>query len=136
VSSRDRELRPGDEVEVVIPGVVADDGTLWSNGRRVWASPEHVQAYGGRVVVTLPVDHPSRDPVGTVRGNLDDVWVKVDKYGDAAENFEPPYEGYSGIWWNVMDGEERVGDDVEEWPVIGVVPNTPAERAQKGAEST
>jgi hypothetical protein len=82
------------------------------------------------VEVTLPVDHPSRDLVGTVRGDAVNVWIKVDKYGYDEGDDTEPHPGYSGIWWNVLDGEERTGDDVEEWPVLGAVPNTPAARIQ------
>lgn len=86
----------------------------------------HLREVGAEIVVTKPVDHPSNDLVGTVRGDGVDVWVKIDTYGETAENFDPPYDDYSGVWWNVMNGEERVGNDVTEWPVIGCVPGTPA----------
>lgn len=125
----ERPLRPGDEVEVRIPGVVSLDGTIFNlNGNRLWASARHVAADGGEVVVTLPVDHPSRDPVGTVRGDATEIWVKVNRYDDAAENFDPPHDDYTGVWWNIMctGEEERTGDAVEEFPVIGVVPGSPA----------
>lgn len=128
--SHERPLRPGDEVEVAVPCVVDENGTIVERdtGIRHFATAAHLNASGYDYVVTLPVDHPSKDPVGTVRGDGRDVWVKVNWYEDAAENFESPYAGYTGVWWNVMchGDDERVGDDVMEWPVIGVVPGTPA----------
>lgn len=129
------KLRAGDRVEVIVPGQVVTgvDGELHvkfdvPNFMSHYLST--LQRYNARVVVTEPFDHPSKDLVGTVRGDDENAWVKVDKYGDSGENFDPPHENYTGIWWNVLDGEERVGDDVAEWPVIGTMPGTPAARAE------
>lgn len=125
----ERGLRRGDEVEVRLPALVNDDGL-------VQFRPPLGSAYllarlrdaGAELIVTRPIDHPSLDPVGTVRSDGVAVWVKVNRYDDAAENFEAPYDDYTGVWWNVMctGEEERTGDAVDEYPVIGVMPGTPA----------
>lgn len=110
-------------------GVVTDDGFIRVDGDGTgnWAFARgRVEELRATVSVTRPVDHPSRDPVGTVRADGTRVWVKVDARGDAAENFEPPYDDYTGVWWDIMGNEERTGDQVEEWPIVGAVPNTPA----------
>lgn len=123
-------LRPGDEVEVTFPCVIADLGWVRPKNWDQRFDPHWLHRMGARIVVTMPFDHPSRDLVGTVRGDADNAWVKVAKYGDDAVG------GNDGIWWNVLSGEERVGDEVEEWPVTGSMPSTPAwqrdEEARRG----
>lgn len=116
-----RELRVGDEVEARVPCVVAEDGTIVDRRTRTrfWASAAYAVTCGVELVVTLPIDHPSRDPVGTVRGAGQDVWVKVAPYTNGAG--EPHTVG---VWWNVYTHEERTGDDVEEWPVTGSLPSS------------
>jgi len=114
-------LRPGDEVEVVLPGVVTPTGVIKPTDLDYRFDPTWLKTRGVRVTVTRSFDHPSRDLVGTVRGANADVWIKVDRYGGHSTD-----DAVGGIWWNVMTGEERTHDDVEEWPVIGVTPRTPA----------
>lgn len=115
MTKRDATPRPGDEVEVTVPGVVRDDGLVIIAGRAY--NLGEVIDVGGRYTVTTPVDHPSRDLPGTVRGDDARVWVKVDPRA---------VTGVEGVWWDVIDGEERTGDDVAYWPIIGVVPGTAA----------
>lgn len=118
-------LRPGDEVEVTFPCVVTDLGLVRPNNWDQRFDPNWLHAIGARVVVTMPLDHPSHDLVGTVRGDVENAWVKAESH-----------HGESGVWWNVLTGEERIGDEVEEWPVTGSMPNTPArerdEEARRG----
>lgn len=102
------DLKPGDEVLVEIPGRVADDGAIATSGT-LRIDPDVVIVSGGRIVLTRDVDHPSRDLPGTVR---ESGWVKVDSA--------------NGTWWNVLTLEERTGDDVDQHPVIGAMPGTPA----------
>jgi len=128
----ERQPQVGDQVMVHIPGLIQGGRTQWAvhTASKVGWIPTTIfnrdvlEAMNATVEVTLAVDSPVHDLVGTVRGDEHHAWVKIDKYADNDAAGE-------GIWWDVLTGEEITGNDVEEWPVIGTMPGTPAWRAEQ-----
>jgi hypothetical protein len=115
-------LRPGDEVEVVLPGVVTPTGVIKPTNTDYRFDPGWLRTTGARVVVTRPFNHPSRDLVGTVRRTTEGqlgIFIKT-----ARSNFDGL--GVADTWWDIINGDEMHDDDVVEAEVIGVTPGTPA----------
>jgi len=129
----EREPRVGDEVAVHLAGTVIEyDGELrYALGPQgtIHMTPEEVRANAADVEITLGVDHPSRDPAGTVRAGQAEgghVWIKTSHLYYGNEN--------TGIWWCLVTGEERPRNDVELWPVVEN-PNIPELIQRFGSQS-
>ena len=103
-----RALRDGDEVEVRVPGVVAQNGEVILVDGNPWFLRDRVVDVGGQITVTRGADHSSRDPIGTIRAGVGHVWIKVMPYANDVHS--------DNVWWDAITHEERTGS-VEEWPV-------------------
>lgn len=105
------ELRDGDEVAITFDGVARPFNghmQVWfGSGVGPWRL-DYLRQHATKVEVTLRADHPSHDLPGTVRAGQGKVWIKV----------APGGAGDVGVWWDIVTGEERTGDKVEDYPIV------------------
>ena len=119
------EFRKGDKVRVAFEAEVTN---VREDGQRLWvyhAGVADTYLNVSDVELIERADDPSRDPAGTVRRSKDGkIAVRVREGGEQS-------------WFQLEIGENAWGwlfdDWVTGWPVIGVMPGTPAWDAwQKG----
>jgi hypothetical protein len=113
--------KPGDRIRVTVEGTVAygaDDFIRFKEGYSVVTT--HAE-----VTVLERADDPSKDPVGTLRGN--DGWLLVRRETGGSRITPWMLISYPDRKVVIRFGWEHF--QVEEYPVIGVVPWSPADKS-------
>lgn len=114
------DFRKGDKVRVTFEGEYDRRDT--AGGHVVWHDGgKHYTSSDATVEVIEPADDPSKDLVGTVRKDANSELIVVRA---AVSSGEYP-------WAAITDTISRTHDEVFGWPVIGVVPDTPAAGAHE-----
>lgn len=118
--------RRGDRVRVTYEGTVCDPTHLGTNLQLLTDGMWPIVPKSARVEILERADDPARDPIGTVREELDRSATYVRTAQGWMTVHDPRHTGIGGVF--------AYDDSVSRAPIIGVVPGTPAADAQTPPE--